>query len=103
MAEKYTRRRRSRRSINQTEIVDPVQVNSEPKSTVRTSSEPETEVEGIFSVTPEAAAINDINELRSEFTDSARAFDPDPLYSDDTHDWLDGGSPEYANFLGSFE
>ena len=100
MADKHRRRRRGQGREEITLNETPVEVDNSPATP---STEPE--AAAIFMQAPpdKAVATNPINEIRSELFDSDRASDVESDYSDDTHNWLDGESAEYAHFLGSFE
>ena len=100
MADKHRRRRRGQEKpeviLNET----PVEIDNSPATT---PTEPEAAAIFMQAPTDKAVATNPINEIRSELFDSDRASDVESDYSDDTHNWLDGESAEYAHFLGSFE
>ena len=50
-----------------------------------------------------SSASDSFNELRSDLTDSFRNHSIESEYTDDTHDWLDSTSSEYAHFLGHYD
>ena len=98
MLDNPKRRKRSKRSSSsQAEVdssVSDPQITNQPEAEEENSVRPSTSTPNAF---------NNINEIRSEIINSERAADSESDYWDDSHNWLDEYSPEYANFLGSYE